>query len=126
MQGSGVKSKENRVPGPGQTYYWDWVRPPDEQLERARQQAGGRAVAPMSRARALTILKLWADRRDRVLRDRNTSVQLSEADLLRALSEGSRTVEQAGGRTEKGVTLQDLHEAYQVLSKLIRSSTVYR
>ena len=94
--------------------YWDWYQVDQPAAAvAARRRWQGESI--MSDGKARNVLGLW---RRVGLAERNAKLneEMSYDKNVEPFRKESKVLE-SGGRNEKGYTLQDFHEAYQVLLK---------
>ena len=98
-----------------QQFYWDWCLGAHPSVEvNVRRKCQEKF---MSHGKAKSVLGLWG-KGGLVERKRNLQEEVTEEDILEAFRKES-TVLEFGGINEEGYTLQDFHEAYQVLLKTV-------
>ena len=114
VQDENVIPKAKYVAKPPQ-FYWDSYQgpalPPTEINVRRKCQV-------MSHGKAKSVLGLWK-KGSLVERKTNEREDFTEGDIREAFRSRSKVIED-GGRNDKEYTLQDIHEAYQVLLKSVR------
>ena len=98
-----------------QQFYWDLyqgaAKPSTESTVRGKYQV-------MSHGKAKSVLGLWT-KGSLAERKRNEQEDITEEGILEAFRKKSKMLEDVG-RNCKEYTLQDIHEAYQVLLKSAR------
>ena len=114
VQDENVIPKAKYVAKPPQ-FYWDSYQgpalPPTEINVRRKCQV-------MSHGKAKSVLGLWK-KGSLVEKKKNEQEDITEEGILEAFRKESKMLED-GGRNGKEYTLQDIHEAYQVLLKSAR------
>ena len=98
-----------------QQFYWDLYQGAEQSSTEVNVKG---KCQGMSHGKAKSVLGLWK-KGSLVEKKKNEQEDITEEGILEAFRKESKMLED-GGRNGKEYTLQDIHEAYQVLLKSAR------